>query len=336
MSKRINDMYDRVPLMRMKQNKNFLENTHKDRSLFFPQKNSCTGRHTWCRQPIALSSMHRNRIRSEVSDHTYRLHCDETKEQLCAGSMTLEMVVVLPLIATFLLFFLFLFRVLWVQESLGEALYYTSRTLAVTSFDEADGGVSSQAAYLTKAQLLLQKGIKDSDCPVDFIKGGRLGISLLQSDCTGDEIILNASYDMRLPCPLLGSYTYHLTQCARSRKWIGNRSLLEDAAGEDEWVYITPEGKVYHRSLSCNYLDLSIRAVNQSKLIMERNASGKRYRCCETCGGSARGTVYITSYGTRYHSSLSCSGLKRTIYMVKITQVGGRGACGKCAASSHS
>ena len=326
-------MYEKVPLRRTKQKEQFLEKIHNDRSTNFPQMTFDAGEDSLGQQIFALSSKHSKRNQSGVSSHTYRK--TGCSKGAATGSMTLEMVVVLPLVAMFLVFFLFLFRVLWVQESMEEALLYASRVLAVTCSDETEKESSIQTVYLVKAQLLLQKGLKDSGCPVEFIRGGSGGISLLTSDCTGDEIILNATYEMRVPCPLIGNYSYHLMQCARSRKWIGNHSLEQDETDED-WVYITPRGEAYHRSLSCNYLDLSIRAVNQRALSTQRNSSGKIYYRCETCGSGASGTVYITNYGTRYHSKLSCSGLKRTVYMVKITQTGGRHACGKCAARSQS
>ncbi|MBQ2257432.1 MAG: pilus assembly protein, partial [Lachnospiraceae bacterium] len=62
----------------------------------------------------------------------------------------------------------------------------------------------------------------------------------------------------------------------------------------------------------------------------ERNESREIYYPCEECGGSCGNTVYITSHGNRYHATLSCSKLKRTVLAVPISQVGGRGACSKC------
>ncbi len=324
------DMYHQIPLIPEKNQQLPLIKDHNNRFSIFSQILLCTEGRLRCRQLIALSSkqMKMKKAGSGVSDGTYRPY-------RCRASMTLEMVVVLPLVVTFMVFFLFLFRVLWVQESMEEALLYASRSLAVDCYEEITDGAHLQAALLAKAQLLLFKGLEDSECPVEFIRGGKSGISLLSSECTRDEIILYASYEMHPPCPLIGNYSYHLMQCARSRKWIGDRSLADGTAEDDAWVYITPEGVAYHRSLSCNYLDLSIKAVNRSALRTLRNASHETYRRCESCKGTGT-TVYITDYGNRYHTGLSCNGLKRTIYMVKISQTGGRHACGKCGARSQS
>ncbi|MBO5155340.1 MAG: hypothetical protein J6C00_13455 [Eubacterium sp.] len=271
-----------------------------------------------------------------IREASYDTYPDAGKDIRPKASITLEMVVVLPLFISFMVFFLFLFRILLVQESMEEALVYASRTLAITCYEESGEKQKTQAELLAEAQIALRKGLKESDCPVGFIRGEALGISLLSSQLTGDDIILRASYEIRMPCVLLGSYSFHFVQCAQSRKWIGNRSLEQKDGSDDEWVYITPYGTVYHRDRTCRYLDLSIRAVNRSSLLTLRNADREIYRKCESCGSTGNGTVYVTDYGVRYHSSLSCSGLKRTIYMVKLSQVGGRKACSKCGIRQQS
>ncbi len=269
------------------------------------------------------------------STHVFtRYHTGTSSDRYSRGSMTVEMVVILPLFAAFLVFFLFLFRVLWVQESMEEALVYASRSLAVSCYEESVTEQTPQYVLLAKAQTALWKGLEESGCPVSFIHHGKAGISLLRSDVSGDDVILRASYELHAPCALPFDYAYHVTQCAQSRKWIGDCTLEQGGSDSDCWVYITPDGTAYHRSRDCSYLDLSIRAVSRRSLNGLRNQSGGCYYACESCGGSS-GTVYITDYGTRYHTDLTCSGLKRTIYMVKFSQIGGRHPCSKCGVISQ-
>lgn len=248
------------------------------------------------------------------------------------GSFTLEMVVIMPLFICFMVLFLFLFRVLQVQECMEEALLYTSRTLAVACYEESAEKQKTEAELLAKAHLTLVSGLKESNCPMSFVEGGNLGISLLSSELTGDDIVLRASYKMKLPVTVFGKCSYNFMQCVQSRKWIGD-TTLGNGSGDEKWVYITPNGRVYHLRRTCSYLDLSIQAVNRASVGAMRNASGGKYKRCESCGGAGSGMVYVTDYGDRYHSSLSCSGLKRTVYMVKISEVGGRGVCSKCGSS---
>jgi len=98
---------------------------------------------------------------------------------------------------------------------------------------------------------------------------------------------------------------------------------------EDETVYVTATGMVYHRDYHCTYLDLSIHMVSKEELEGLRNDSGGKYYPCEHCGGGWGG-VYITDSGDRYHGSLSCSALKRTVYAVPLSEAAGKGACSKC------
>ena len=97
-------------------------------------------------------------------------------------------------------------------------------------------------------------------------------------------------------------------------------------------VYITEKGTVWHSDYQCSYLQLSIQYVQYSELQNMRNEGGGKYHKCEQCVyGQAMNGVYITSYGNRYHNSLNCSSLKRTIRAVHKSEVAGRGGCSKCA-----
>ena len=318
-----------MPLITKNENNELCQNVHNHRisNQVFTQLCKFI---TIFHHAVALSS--KQQMEQKLEEASYDTYPDMSKLHRSDGSITLEMVVVLPLFVSFVVFFLFLFRVLLVQESMEEALVGTSRTLAVTCFTEHPEEQKTQAELFAEAVIMLHKELKESDCPLHFIEGGVSGISLLSSQFTGDDIMLRASYKIRVPCVLLGSYSFHFVQCAQSRKWIGNVSLEKEGGVGDEWVYVTPYGSVYHCDRTCRYLDLSIRAVHRQSLVTLRNADRNRYRKCESCGDVGNGMVYVTDYGTSYHSSLACSGLKRTVYMIKRSQTGGKKACSKCGA----
>lgn len=116
----------------------------------------------------------------------------------------------------------------------------------------------------------------------------------------------------------------------RTRAWTGYDNEASQEEEGEEMVYITEYGEVYHRVKSCSYLKLSIRAVAFEYIENLRNAEGSRFYACEECARACKNTVFITSYGNRYHATLGCSGLKRTIKEIPIAQVGSKTPCKKC------
>ena len=95
-------------------------------------------------------------------------------------------------------------------------------------------------------------------------------------------------------------------------------------------MYVTATGSVYHEDTECTHLKLSIRPVEKTSLSDMRNHNGAIYHACEKCGDNAGNTVYITNEGNRYHSSLSCSGLKRTVKQITREEASQMRACKKC------
>ncbi|MDE7185028.1 MAG: pilus assembly protein, partial [Lachnospiraceae bacterium] len=164
---------------------------------------------------------------------------------------------------------------------------------------------------------------------------GASSISWLRSSVMQKEdcIDLVAEYQMKPPSAVAGWKQRTMYSRMRTRAWTGYDhagSGGSSQSNEEEIVYITPEGTVYHRSRGCSYLKLSIAAVDKSFLETQRNHNGEKYYPCGECGASGGSVVYITGYGNRYHATLGCSSLKRTILAVPISETGGRGACSKC------
>jgi len=105
-----------------------------------------------------------------------------------------------------------------------------------------------------------------------------------------------------------------------------------DSTEPEEMVFVTESGSVYHTKAGCRYLNLSITQVSGSSVSQRRNDNGEKYSPCETCSRhqNPSGTVYITGSGNRYHNDASCSGLKRTVRLVKKSQLGNMHVCSKC------
>lgn len=117
-------------------------------------------------------------------------------------------------------------------------------------------------------------------------------------------------------------------------KWIGYDLSLGDTASGDEkedLVYVTKSGTAYHRQRECIYLNPSIQMMEIEQAKRASNSDGRHYTACSVCGGSS-GIVYVTQDGVRYHSSVTCSGLKRTIDVVSLQEAvaAGRHACPRC------
>ncbi len=141
-------------------------------------------------------------------------------------------------------------------------------------------------------------------------------------------------YSLKPRCNAFGIPDQLLLSRARAHPWTGYKQGSGEGGGEgsmeDPIVYVAENGTVYHLSRSCSHLDLSIRPIDRGDVDNARNAGGGKYKPCEICGGGS-GTVYITDEGDRYHSSLTCSGLKRTIYEMRLSEVGNRRLCSRCA-----
>lgn len=245
------------------------------------------------------------------------------------GVLTLEAAVILPLTACFLVSLLFFFRVMQVQLEVQKALDDTGRKLAVLMCSEKEGSKKETTGELAVRTVFY--GCLKGRKAVKYVKGGRLGFELSESDFSGDDVDLTAVYRVRLPVNLLGIHEVRIVQRAFCRKWTGWNSPAENGNG-DTWVYITPTGIVYHLAESCRYLTLSITSVSQESVADLRNESGGKYYECIRCRNyqNRRNRVYITNQGDRYHYDLNCSGIKRTIIMIRISEAGERRVCSKC------
>ena len=167
-----------------------------------------------------------------------------------------------------------------------------------------------------------------------LVAGGSGGIHCEKSYVIpGSGIMeLKVSYQIRLPFPIFAIPALKYQESMRIKGWTGYFRQGFSESKDRTIVYITETGVVYHMDYHCTYLEPSVRVVTADNLQALRNENGGKYHACERCmsKGTEKGSVYITDYGNRYHSTLGCSGLKRKIYAVPIEDAKGKGACSKC------
>ena len=147
-----------------------------------------------------------------------------------------------------------------------------------------------------------------------------------------DLIVLRDTQPIR---PIIGNIAFDESTAAVAactKKWTGYDLMSGiDISDDEEYVYITESGSVYHRSKDCSHLRVSISICSSEDVASRRNASGEKYKPCEKCaGGKSTGLLFITDQGNRYHNSPACSGLKRTIKTVPLSEVEGWPACSIC------
>jgi hypothetical protein len=240
----------------------------------------------------------------------------------CAASLTIEAAFVFSIMLFVLLSFLSLFRALQVQHITSDALAVAAAHLSLLASNDEDNDSDGLSVM---AMASFHKEIVVNDLPMKYISGGRLGFSFDQTNLEGEYVDLNLKYEINLSVMEFGWKRFPVVQRARMKKWNGYHGNKAEQTSNDRWVYTTPTGSVYHIQRECTHLKLSIKNVLSGQI-------PEGYLACELCGKGGRGSlsIYITEQGNRYHKRLSCSGLKRTIYMKKLSQVKGKGQCKRC------
>ena len=267
------------------------------------------------------------------------------KRPSLAASVTVEASLILPLFLFFFVNLLGVFDILKLQCDLEAALHQTGRQLMMIeattrSFTKSDDGGSAAGAAAGAVNAVaagrmvknyLGENYLEHSPVIDGASGLKMGETTLYSN--GDIIDIVASYKVH---PLFGIAAF--TDFPLEGRFYGHAFTgydpnegTHDNDEAEELVYITESGTAFHRSLDCSHLKLSVKQIPKSEVSGKRNADRGKYYPCEYCGKKAGNSVYITNYGNRYHSNRNCSGIKRTIMTVRLSEAIGRTPCSECA-----
>ncbi len=267
------------------------------------------------------------------------LHSPNKNKASFTGSLTVESAMVLPFFLFAMLSVMHLIAAVNFSSALSAGLCETATEYAKYAYAYekglSGGGIGGKIVSMTAAKgsvigYLGPEFIKNAP-----LKNGAAGISFLRSSVLDkDEMIdLTADYNISTPYNFFNFKTIKVTDAARVRAFTGYDNSgkgKKDEKEAEEIVYITDSGSVYHCSRGCKHLKLNIMTVNLSDIPSKRANDGSKYYPCSCASGIKSGVVYITDDGNRYHGTLNCHSLKRTIKEVPISQVGGRSPCKDC------
>ena len=240
------------------------------------------------------------------------------------ASITVEAAMAVPIFFFAVISLIYLFEVMAVQTSVRSGLTYAGKIIAEESYPLAVIDPGKVEEYVVQA-------IGSDRLRRSIVTGGSTGIDCSESNMSIRTGIgkLTAKYQIHIPVPIFYQEGITRTESIRVKAWTGYEKEFIGFT-DDETVYVTETGLVYHRNYHCTYLDLSIQMVPAGNIDALRNSDGGKYYACRICGGGNKGQVYITDSGNKYHNTLSCSGLKRTVYAVPLSEVIGKGACIRC------
>lgn len=248
------------------------------------------------------------------------------------AALTVEAAVVLPVFVLCMAACMQFIQVMETAGKFGSALCETAQELAAAAYaadDEEGPGVlaAGLSAVYAQSQVLGKAGNPGNVKNVNFLLA-----SFLKEEQMVDLVM---TYQVKTVVGGVKIPGVFFLQRGSVRAWTGRAGSdgTSGNAGQDGTgvkVYVTEFGTVYHRDLQCSHIKLAIRPVSASQVDSLRNTYGAGYDPCEKCGDKAGSRVYITSDGNKYHSTLECSGLKRTIKEVDLEEVSHMRACSRC------
>lgn len=269
--------------------------------------------------------------------HTGSPRIDPPVPSSLAASLTVETALVLPLFLFAVLTVIMIGEAVRFSANLNASLMETAKKMSIYAYagkNVAAGRLGGKVISMTAGKNMVAADLGKIYAEASPVEGGISGLSFIHSSVMGaDQMIdLNAVWKMKIMFPLPGINGFKVIDRARIRAFTGydNTRRLDRSGESEEMVFITEKGTVYHRDRNCRHLNIRISTVNRVSVKGLRNSSGGKYYPCEYCGKGTGDNLYITEDGDRYHTKISCPGLKRTVKTVPISEVGGRGPCAKC------
>lgn len=250
-----------------------------------------------------------------------------------SGSLTVEAAIELPLFFVLIMIVLQYAVLCRASAQFSGLMTTTAQEMAMAAYKEeygdADGMIRAALSDAWASSQVIGRA-KDSDA----VKGASFVNSSYLKD--GDLIRLVLTYQAKPKFSLISLPFTFFVQKAVVRGWTGERGI-SGGAGQDggadplRQVYVADTGTVYHTDPGCSHLKVTVLPTTKEGLKKARNKSGHKYKKCPHCGrSSGSGQFYIDPYGNRWHTSLSCPALKRSVNTVSLDECDHLRECADC------
>ena len=278
-----------------------------------------------------------NHISSVKCNNPFNVHSQKRISPRLSASTTVEAAMILPFIILFFISIMWFINLFHIHNEIGASLNLIGNEMVAYSYPysllKSDAGIDGELTNLALKVGWNELYVKERISELD-VSSKIDSLSTLLSDYSKEDAIdIVVTYSVNPPFDIPGIPAVILTNHFYSKMFVGYGGKETET---DQLVYITPTGSVYHTDLDCRALKYKVISVKSSDISKERNESGAKYYPCEKCSGSGFGDqVYITEYGTRYHSNKKCSELKVDVFEVPLSSVKDRPKCKFCEKSGN-
>lgn len=241
------------------------------------------------------------------------------------ASLTVEAALVLPIFFFAVLTLMNLMEICRLQGVLNMSLCDSARKLGTYGYIMPGKEENTELLLGTASCILFAR----NQLPEEVLEAGT--VTFLGSRYEDKKIYLQTQYRVKTGVPFFLSEV-RIPGRAQVRSWEGDTETERENGEFEEMVFVTEHGDVYHVSSSCRHLKVTISSVTKRKAETMRNVNGEKYTACEKCigHGEVNNLVYVTESGNRFHNMLTCSGLKRSVKLIKKSEAAGYPPCSNC------
>lgn len=250
------------------------------------------------------------------------------------AGMALEGCLVLPVFIFFMITLLYSLEIQRFQSDVYEAVHIAgSRECFYGYRDEYGASKGMVEPEGNGTEYGIRQYLESQMLPFFCVEEGVRGLDIQTYTDNLENVEIHVKYRIKPFIRWLPIGNLSVSDSFYGHKFVGytGNGAEEKKGKEETYVYITDTGTKYHISRECTYLKVQIQALKGENIKELRNSSGGKYYPCERCNPKETGMVYLTEWGNRYHGESDCSALKRTVYLVPLSETGGRTACSKCS-----